>query len=32
MAGGHIVELTGVRKAFGDNVVLDSIDLRIARG
>ncbi|MGI8781262.1 MAG: amino acid ABC transporter ATP-binding protein [Solirubrobacteraceae bacterium] len=32
MAGGHIVELVGVRKAFGDNVVLNAIDLRIARG
>jgi ABC-type polar amino acid transport system ATPase subunit len=32
MAGGHIVELDGVRKAFGDNVVLDAIDLRIERG
>jgi ABC-type polar amino acid transport system ATPase subunit len=32
MAGEDIVELVGVRKAFGDNVVLDSIDLRIARG
>jgi glutamate transport system ATP-binding protein len=32
MDGGHIVELTGVRKAFGDNVVLDDVDLRIARG
>jgi len=27
-----IVELAGVRKSFGDNVVLDGIDLRIARG
>jgi ABC-type polar amino acid transport system ATPase subunit len=32
MAGGPIVELAGVRKAFGDNVVLDGIDLEIARG
>jgi glutamate transport system ATP-binding protein len=32
MDGGHIVELTGVRKTFGDNVVLDDVDLRIARG
>jgi ABC-type polar amino acid transport system ATPase subunit len=32
MAGGHIVALDGVRKAFGDNVVLDGIDLRVARG
>jgi len=29
---GVIVELAGVRKAFGDNVVLDGIDLQIARG
>ena len=27
-----IVELAGVRKVFGDNVVLDGIDLSIARG
>src|SRR5918998_1046848 len=32
MAGGPIVELIGVRKSFGDNVVLDDIDLQIARG
>ena len=32
MAVAHIVELTSVRKAFGDNVVLHDIDLRIARG
>ena len=32
MAGGHIVELAGVRKAFGDQVVLNDVDLRIARG
>jgi ABC-type polar amino acid transport system ATPase subunit len=34
MAGGDgpIVELAGIRKSFGDNVVLDNIDLRIARG
>ncbi len=32
MAGGPIVELAAVRKAFGDNVVLDGIDLRIERG
>jgi glutamate transport system ATP-binding protein len=32
MAGGHIVELVGVRKAFGDQLVLNAIDLRIARG
>jgi ABC-type polar amino acid transport system ATPase subunit len=32
MAQGDIVELDGVRKAFGDNVVLNDIELRIARG
>jgi ABC-type polar amino acid transport system ATPase subunit len=32
MAGPHIVELADVRKAFGDNVVLDAINLRIERG
>jgi ABC-type polar amino acid transport system ATPase subunit len=32
MAGGPIVELSAVRKAFGDNVVLDAVDLRIQRG
>jgi ABC-type polar amino acid transport system ATPase subunit len=30
--GGNLVELEQVRKAFGDNVVLDGIDLTIARG
>jgi glutamate transport system ATP-binding protein len=29
---GHLVELLGVRKSFGDNLVLDGIDLTIARG
>jgi glutamate transport system ATP-binding protein len=29
---GHLVELTAVRKSFGDNLVLDDIDLRIDRG
>jgi glutamate transport system ATP-binding protein len=29
---GHLVELAGVRKSFGDNLVLDGIDLRIDRG
>src|ERR687891_2238749 len=29
---GHMVELAGVRKSFGDNLVLDDIDLRIDRG
>ena len=31
-AGGHLVELLGVRKAVGDTVVLDGIDLTIDRG
>jgi glutamate transport system ATP-binding protein len=34
-AGGHpgnLVELDAVRKSFGDNLVLDGIDLEIARG
>jgi ABC-type polar amino acid transport system ATPase subunit len=29
---GHLVELASVRKSFGDNLVLDGIDLRIDRG
>ena len=29
---GQLVELAGVRKVFGGNVVLDGIDLSIARG
>jgi glutamate transport system ATP-binding protein len=29
---GHLVELDGVRKSFGDNLVLDEIDLHIERG
>jgi ABC-type polar amino acid transport system ATPase subunit len=32
MAQGDIVELDGVRKAFGEHVVLNAIELRIARG
>jgi ABC-type polar amino acid transport system ATPase subunit len=32
MDGGHIVELSAVRKTFGDNVVLNDVNLRIARG
>jgi glutamate transport system ATP-binding protein len=32
MAGEDILELVGVRKAFGDQLVLNAIDLRIARG
>jgi len=31
-ANGPLVELVGVRKTFGDNVVLTDIDLRIAHG
>jgi glutamate transport system ATP-binding protein len=31
-SNGHLVELAGVRKSFGDNLVLDGIDLRIGRG
>src|ERR671918_134529 len=31
-ADGNLVELEGVRKSFGDNLVLDGIDLRIQRG
>ena len=30
--GAHLVELEGVRKSFGDNVVLNGIDLAIAPG
>jgi ABC-type polar amino acid transport system ATPase subunit len=30
--GPHLVELRSVRKSFGDNVVLDGIDLSIGRG
>jgi glutamate transport system ATP-binding protein len=32
IADGNLVELGSVRKSFGDNLVLDGIDLRIARG
>jgi hypothetical protein len=28
----HLVELRAIRKAFGENVVLDGIDLSIGRG
>ena len=28
----NLVELRGIRKAFGDNVVLDGVDLSVARG
>jgi ABC-type polar amino acid transport system ATPase subunit len=31
-SNGHLVQLAEVRKSFGDNVVLDGIDLRIDRG
>jgi glutamate transport system ATP-binding protein len=31
-AAGSLIELVGVRKLFGDNVVLNGIDLQIARG
>ncbi|MGH2953451.1 MAG: amino acid ABC transporter ATP-binding protein [Solirubrobacterales bacterium] len=31
-ADGNLVELDRVRKSFGDNLVLDDVDLRIARG
>jgi glutamate transport system ATP-binding protein len=30
--GAHLVTLSGVSKSFGDNLVLDGIDLEIARG
>jgi glutamate transport system ATP-binding protein len=32
IADGNLVELANVRKSFGENLVLDGIDLRIARG
>jgi ABC-type polar amino acid transport system ATPase subunit len=31
-ANGHLVELNSVRKSFGDNLVLDGIELKIDRG
>jgi ABC-type polar amino acid transport system ATPase subunit len=31
-ANGHLVELASVRKSFGDNLVLDGIELNIDRG
>jgi ABC-type polar amino acid transport system ATPase subunit len=31
-ANGHLVELASVRKSFGDNLVLDGIELKIDRG
>jgi glutamate transport system ATP-binding protein len=30
--GAHLVELRGVRKSFGDNLVLDDVDLAVSRG
>ena len=32
MRDQNLVELAGIRKAFGDNVVLDGVDLSVARG
>ena len=32
MSDRNLVELAGIRKAFGDNVVLDGVDLGVARG
>src|ERR671918_2240408 len=32
MGEAHLVELRGVRKAFGDNIVLQDIDLAVERG
>jgi glutamate transport system ATP-binding protein len=32
MRDRNLVELRGIRKAFGDNVVLDGVDLSVARG
>jgi glutamate transport system ATP-binding protein len=32
MSDRNLVELVGIHKAFGDNVVLDGVDLRVARG
>ena len=29
---GHLLELEGIRKSFGDNLVLDGIDLEVERG
>jgi ATPase subunit of ABC transporter with duplicated ATPase domains len=31
-SGKQVVELRGIRKAFGDNVVLDGVDLTVQRG
>ena len=32
MRDRNLVELVGIHKAFGDNVVLDGVDLSVARG
>jgi ABC-type polar amino acid transport system ATPase subunit len=32
MSDRNLVELVGIHKAFGDNVVLDGVDLNVARG
>ena len=32
ISNGHLVELDHVKKSFGNNVVLDDVDLRISRG
>jgi glutamate transport system ATP-binding protein len=32
VGNAHLVELRGVRKSFGDNVVLEDIDLAVSRG
>jgi ABC-type polar amino acid transport system ATPase subunit len=32
MGEAHLVELRGIRKSFGDNLVLDGIDLQVTRG
>jgi ABC-type polar amino acid transport system ATPase subunit len=32
MSNQNLVELVAIRKAFGDNVVLDGVDLSVARG
>ena len=32
MRDQNLVELVGIRKAFGDNLVLDGVDLSVARG
>src|SRR5919106_3134046 len=32
MGEAHLVELRGVRKSFGDNIVLQDIDLAVERG